>query len=72
MQQILPKTAQICPNLFKIGNFEIPPKIEIFVFSETKISMHRGGTRACLHRSDFQSKNFSYTIFIVEKNGLCT
>jgi hypothetical protein len=36
--------------------------------------MCRGGTRACFHHSDFQSKNFSYAIFIVKllsKNGLC-
>jgi hypothetical protein len=29
--------------------------------------MYRGGTRACFHRLDFQSKNFSYAIFIVKK-----
>jgi hypothetical protein len=32
--------------------------------------MYREGTRACFHRSDFQSKNFSYAIFM-SKNGLC-
>jgi hypothetical protein len=51
-------------------NFEIPPKIEILVFSKIKISMYRGGTRACFHHSDFQSKNFSYAIFIVKKQPL--
>jgi hypothetical protein len=32
--------------------------------------MYRRGTRACFHRSDFQSKNFSYAIFIVKKRPL--
>jgi hypothetical protein len=39
MQQILPKTAQNCPNLPKSAlrqNFEIPPKIEILVFFKNK------------------------------------
>jgi hypothetical protein len=29
--------------------------------------MYRGGTRVYFHRLDFQSKNFSYAIFIVKK-----
>jgi hypothetical protein len=29
--------------------------------------MCRRGTKACFHYSDFQSKNFSYAIFIVKK-----
>jgi hypothetical protein len=32
--------------------------------------MYRRGTRACFHRSDFQSKNFSYAIFIVKNRPL--
>jgi hypothetical protein len=32
--------------------------------------MCRGGTRACFHHLDFQSKNFSYAIFIVKKRLL--
>jgi hypothetical protein len=32
--------------------------------------INRGGTRACFHHSDFQSKNFSYAIFIVQKRPL--
>jgi hypothetical protein len=32
--------------------------------------MCRGGTRACFHRLDFQSKNFSYAIFIAKKRPL--
>jgi hypothetical protein len=39
MQQILPKSAQNCPNLPKSAqgrNFEIPPKIEILVFLKNK------------------------------------
>jgi hypothetical protein len=67
-----PKTAQNCQNLPKFAhrrNFEIPPKIEILVFFKNK-NFYRRGTRACFHRSDFQSKNFSYAIFIVKKR-LC-
>jgi hypothetical protein len=29
--------------------------------------MCRGGTRACFYHSDFQSKNFSYAIFLGQK-----
>jgi hypothetical protein len=29
-----------------------------------------GGTRACFHHLDFQSKNFSYAIFIIKKRPL--
>jgi hypothetical protein len=32
--------------------------------------MYRTGTKACFHRLDFQSKNFSYAIFIVKKRPL--
>jgi hypothetical protein len=60
MQKNLPKSA-------RRWNFEIPPKIEILVFFKNKICACRGGTRACFHCSDFQSKNFSYPIFIVKK-----
>jgi hypothetical protein len=67
------KSAQNCPKLPKSAqrqNFGIPPKIEILVFFKNKISMYRGGTRACFCRSDFQSKNFSYAILIVKKEPL--
>jgi hypothetical protein len=70
MQQNLPKTAQNCPKLPKSAqkrNFEIPPKFEILVFFKNKICMCRGGIRAYFLHSDFQSKNFSYAIFIVKK-----
>jgi hypothetical protein len=73
MQQFLPKTAQNCQNLPKTAqrqNFEIPPKIEIFVFFLIKNFFYRGGTRACFHHLDFQSKNFSYANFIVKKRPL--
>jgi hypothetical protein len=62
MQQILPKTA-------KSQNFEIPPKIEILVFFRKKISMYRGGTRACFHYLDFNPRIF-HTLFLLSKNGL--
>jgi hypothetical protein len=32
--------------------------------------MYRRGTRTCFHRSDFQSKKFSYAIFIVKTRPL--
>jgi hypothetical protein len=70
MQQNLPKAAQSCQKLLKSvqrQNFEMPPKIEILVFSKIKISTYRRGTRAYFHCLDFQSKNFSYAIFIVKK-----
>jgi hypothetical protein len=31
--------------------------------------MYRGGNGACFHHLDFQSKNFSYAIFIVKKTA---
>jgi hypothetical protein len=31
--------------------------------------MYRAGTRAYFHRLDFQSKNFSYALFIVKKTA---
>jgi hypothetical protein len=31
--------------------------------------MYRGGTRACFHRLDFQSKNVSYAIFYCQKKA---
>jgi hypothetical protein len=58
------------PNLQKFAqrrNFEIPPKIEILVFSKIIICTCREGTRACFHRLYFQSKNFIYVFFIVKK-----
>ena len=61
---------KFCPKSAQIRNFEIPPKIKVSMFLKYKISTCRGGTRTCFHCLDFQSKNFSYTIFIV-KNGLC-
>jgi hypothetical protein len=64
-------SAQNYPKLPKSAqrrNFEMPPKIEVLVFfPKIKIPMCRGGTRAYFHYLDFQSKNFSYAIFIVKK-----
>jgi hypothetical protein len=58
MQQNLPKIAQIYP------------KTQFWFNSKPKISTCRRGTRACFHRLDFQSNNFSYAIFIVKKQPL--
>jgi hypothetical protein len=67
-------STQNYPNLPKFAqrrNFEIPPKIKILVFlKKLKICVCRGGTRACFHHLDFQSKNFSYAIFIVKRRPL--
>ena len=62
--------SKIYPKLPKFAqrqNFEIPPKFEILVFSKNKYSICRWGTRSCFRYLDFQSKNFSYAIFIVKK-----
>jgi hypothetical protein len=67
------KSAQNCPKLpnsTQRQNFGKPPKIKILVFFKIKISTWRGGTKACFHCLDFQSKNFSYAIFIVKKRPL--
>jgi hypothetical protein len=63
----LPKTAKFCQNLPKDETLKFRQKSRFQCFSKIKISMCRGGTRACFHRLDFQSKNFSYAIFIVKK-----
>jgi hypothetical protein len=66
----LPKFAKICPKIISLKNFDMPPKIEILGFFKIKISMCRGGTRACFYHSNFQSKNFLYfgqkTAFVYE------
>jgi hypothetical protein len=66
MQQFLPKL----PKSAYRQNFEILLKIKILVIFKKKKSTYRGGTRACFHCLDFQSKNFSYAIFIVKKRPL--
>jgi hypothetical protein len=64
----LPIFAEIFPKTISLRNFEMPPNIEILTL--VKISMNRGGTRTCFHHSDFQSKNFSYAIFIIKNQPL--
>jgi hypothetical protein len=61
----LPKYAQICKT--KLWNST--QNQDFSIFKKIK-SMYRGGTRACFHRLDFQSKNFSYAVFIVKKRPL--
>jgi hypothetical protein len=63
----LPKTAKICQNLPKYETLKFRQKSRFQCFSKIKNFMCRGGTRTCFHRLDFQSKNFSYAIFIVKK-----
>jgi hypothetical protein len=64
----LPKITQICQNLPKVWNSAKKSRFQYF--SRIKICTCRRGTRACFHCSDFQSKNFSYAIFIVKKRPL--
>ena len=68
----LPKTAKtaICPKLPKDKTLKFHQKSRFYFFSKIKISMYRAGTRACFHRLDFQSKNFSYAICIVKNRPL--
>jgi hypothetical protein len=72
--QICPKLAQNCQNLQKNlpkdETLKFRQKSRFQCFFKIKISMCRGGTRACFHRLDFQSKNFSYAIFIVKNRPL--
>jgi hypothetical protein len=70
MQQNLPKTAKNCQNLPKDKTLKCHQKLGFKIFLKIKICMCRGGTRTCFHRLDFQSKNFSYAIFIVKKRPL--
>jgi hypothetical protein len=70
MQENLPESAQNCQNLLKDETLKFRQKLRFQYFSKIKISMCRGGTRACFHRLDFQSKNFSHAIFIVKKQPL--
>jgi hypothetical protein len=66
MQQNLPKTAKICPKTISLGNFEIPPKIEILMFFHETKSLYVG-TNAYAHRLDFQYNNFGDVFSIVKK-----
>jgi hypothetical protein len=36
----LPKTAKICPKTITLRNFEMPPKIEIFIFFKRNKNLH--------------------------------
>jgi hypothetical protein len=59
--------SKFCPNLPKDETLKFHQKLRFQYFPKIKISMYRGGNRACFHYSDFQSKNFLYAIFIVKK-----
>jgi hypothetical protein len=62
----LPKSAQMPKN----ETLKFHQKSRFQYFSKQKNSMCRGGTRVCFQSLDFQSKNFSYAIFIVKKRPL--
>jgi hypothetical protein len=68
--QICPKLLKICQNLPKNETLKFRQKSRFQCFSKIQISMCKRGTRACFHHLDFQSKNFSYAIFIVKKRPL--
>jgi hypothetical protein len=70
MQDNLPKIAKIYQNLPKNETLKYHQKLRFWCFSKKKKSTCRGGTRACFHHLDFQSKNFSYANFIVKKRPL--
>jgi hypothetical protein len=70
MQQLLPKIAQNCQNLSKNETLKFHQKLRFKYFSKIKISMYRGGIRACFRCLDFQSKNLLYAIFIVKNRPL--
>jgi hypothetical protein len=58
--------SRICPkmklwNTTKNWDFSVSPK---------KNCTCRGGTRVCFYHSNFQSKKFSYAIFILKKQPL--
>jgi hypothetical protein len=64
------ESAQNCligQNMPKDETLKYHQKLTFQCFSKIKISTCRGGTRANFHHLDFQSKNFSYAIFIVKK-----
>jgi hypothetical protein len=62
--------SKICPKLPKNETLKFHQKSRFQYFSKIKIRKCRGCTRACFHRSDFQSNNFTYAIFIVNKRPL--
>jgi hypothetical protein len=64
------KTAKICPKQPKDKTLKFHQKSRFLYFFKIKYSIYRGGTRACFHRLDFQSKIFSYAHFVVKKRPL--
>jgi hypothetical protein len=63
----LPTFVKIYPKIISWRNFEIPPKIEIFIFFKKKNPTSRRRTKACSHCLDFQYSNFLYAFLIVKK-----
>ena len=47
------KIAKIRPKTISLKKFEIPPKIEIFIFEKYKTSTQRVGTKVCAHYLGF-------------------
>jgi hypothetical protein len=66
----LSKIVQNCLEKIGLRNSEIPPKWRFWCFSKKKTSMYREGTKAYVHRLDFQYNNFPYGFFIVKKWSL--
>jgi hypothetical protein len=61
---------KFCSNLPKNKTLKHHQKLRFYYFSKIIIFTCRKGTRACFHCLDFQSKNFSYAIFLVKKRPL--
>jgi hypothetical protein len=61
------KSAQNCPKLPKDKSSKLNPKSRLQCFTKQKNSTYTRGTRACFHRENLQSRNFSHAIFIVRK-----
>jgi hypothetical protein len=65
----LPKTAKIYLKM-KLWNTTKNRDFSVFQKNKIKNCTCRGGIRAYFYHLDFQSKNFSYAIFIVKKRAL--
>jgi hypothetical protein len=68
----LPKTTKICPKTISSRNFEIPPKIEIFVFYQKKFKIPCvEGAPKHEHTNWIFNLRIFHMLFSMSKNGLC-
>jgi hypothetical protein len=52
---------------FSLALVRLSATVNAAISAKIKISMYRRGTKVCFYCLNFQSKNFSYAIFIVKK-----